>query len=112
MRFVSATHLWHSASPKYAPQHCNGFANDHFIRYVLQLVGGLSCHQGNEYWGFVQVPEQEQLSASDRGAPHVAEQVRVRIPEHSVKAQHNLIKKKLHYEQNRNKDKCVNCCIV
>lgn len=40
----------------------------------------------------VDVPEQKQFTATGRGATHMTKQVSVRVPEHTVKTQHNLKK--------------------
>ena len=46
--------------------------------------------KGSKSSTFVQIPEQEQFSATSRGTTHVTEQIGVWVPEHAVETQNDL----------------------
>ena len=80
----------HSTASKDTPEHTNGSTDNDVIRDIFQLISSLSCYECDEDWGLVQVPEQKQFSAVCCCAAHMAKQVRIGIPEHTVETQHNL----------------------
>ena len=88
------THLRHSVDPKDALHNDQAPAHDDVIADILHDGGGLPGDEGQQHGGFVQVPEEEQLSSWRRGAAHVTKQVGWWVPEHTVKAQHHLERKR------------------
>ena len=82
--------LRHGIVAKDALEYGDRPADDDVIADVLHDGRRLSGDQRQQHRRLVQVPEEEQLAATRRRAPHVAEQVGVGVPEDPVEAEHDL----------------------
>ena len=66
-------------------------ANNDIIRDILHDGSRLPCHQSQQHWSFVQVPEEEEFTTRCSGAADMSKQVAGVVPEDTVETENNFV---------------------